>query len=224
MIGTAPSNTVYCAASILETNCAANPPSHGVEISSAVATARMATFGSFMSSRALALPLAPGLIRLWRSSTRGLPNPVLQRSNRIQPLRDIRLDVLPQAIECGVVRALLPQLRNGCVGFLARHSTTDEIGPVRQRLERVSSLLANLEHSELRGLCTDLEHRGRRVQLLATDAAKDGVGASEVTELLPNRLQNDSPVLLLRDALERSRTKRRARKAEHVRGVDQQLD
>ena len=62
LTGRTPSETVYCPASSLETICAARP--RGAGASSAAATIRIATFGSFMSSRALvraAYPSGAGL-------------------------------------------------------------------------------------------------------------------------------------------------------------------
>src|SRR6185437_4543377 len=111
LAGSAPSETVYEPASSLETTCAAS--SRGAGTSSAVLTARIATFRSFMLSRALVLLLPLGRRHFaWDRAARRLPNPVLQRRTRIQPLEYVGLDAPPQAVEGCVVRAVLPELGN----------------------------------------------------------------------------------------------------------------
>src|SRR5829696_4235447 len=110
--GKPPSDTEYCPASSLETSCAASP--RGAGTSSAVVNVRMAAFSPFILSRALILLLPLGRRRLarWRAPGR-FPNPVLQRSARIQPLEYVRIDALPQALEGRAARPLLPQFGDG---------------------------------------------------------------------------------------------------------------
>src|SRR6476620_7157259 len=112
-MGRAPSLTENWPASILETICAASP--RGAGTSSAAATQRMATFGSFMSSRALVLHLPLGRRRrlCGGGPNGGFANSGLQRSTRIQPLRDIRLNIVPQATVRGFVGPVFPELGNG---------------------------------------------------------------------------------------------------------------
>src|SRR6187431_2035909 len=105
-MGREPSLTENCPASILETICAASP--RGAGTSSAAAAQRMATFGSFMSSRALVLqlPLRRRRRLYGRGPNGGFANPGLQRSARILSLRDIRLNIVPQATVRGFVGAV----------------------------------------------------------------------------------------------------------------------
>src|SRR5512146_2395747 len=151
LAGRTPSETEYCPASNLETICAASP--RGAGTSSARVKLRMATFGSFISLRALVLllPFGRPLAGWW--SARGFTNPVLQGSARIQPSKNVRLDVVPQAVEGGAVCAVFPQLGDGRGRILAGHSAPDEIGPNGERLEVASALLAHAEFLELRRFC-----------------------------------------------------------------------
>src|SRR5215468_6621318 len=112
LLGTAPSDTEYCPASIFETICAASPPGAG-SVSAAVKT-RMATFGSFISFRAhVLLPFGRLRTLCGRWTSWGFSNPVLQRRPRIQPSKNVRLNVVPQALESDVVRPIFPQSGNG---------------------------------------------------------------------------------------------------------------
>src|SRR5690242_20812939 len=101
----------------------------------------MATFGSFISLRALAL-----LLPLWRlalagwRATWGVPNPVLEGGPRVQPSKNVRLYVVPQAFEGLVVGAVLPELGNGRGRVFGGHAPRHQARPDSKRLEVASVL------------------------------------------------------------------------------------
>src|SRR6478672_11091216 len=159
LLGTTPSDTEYCPASIFEATCATSPPLAG-SVSAAEKT-RMATFGSFISFRArVLLPFGRLRTLCGRWTSWGFSNPVLQRRPRIQPSKNVRLNVVPQAHEGGVVSAVFPEPDNGRGRILARDTSSHQVGPDGERLDVAPTSRLILESGELRRLRARLEHRG----------------------------------------------------------------
>ena len=134
-----------------------------------------------------------------------LPNAVLQRSSGTQPLKNVRLNVVPQAMEGGVIGAVLPELVNCRERLVLRNAAGEEVGPDRERLEFVRPCWRTRNALELLGLRAGLEHRGRGLELAVAHVAEPSAGRAKADEAAPDRLDDLAIVRLLGDALERAR-------------------
>src|SRR4029079_9672956 len=195
LLGTTPSDTEYCPASIFEATCATSPPLAGSV--SAEEKTRMATFGSFISFRArVLLPFGRLRTLCGRWTSWGFSNPVLQRRPRIQPSKNVRLNVVPQAHESGVVSAVVSQTGNSRVRILAGNTARDQVGPNREGRQIASPPLFVLEDRELRRLRSGVEHRGGSHKLLFVDASQRISRRPQQHKLSPNR-RDDLPAISL---------------------------
>src|SRR4029078_5381379 len=156
----------------------------------------------------------------------GFSNPVLQRRPRIQPSKNVRLNVVPQAHESGVVSAVVPQTGNSRVRILAGNTARDQVGPNREGRQIASPPLFVLEDRELRRLRSGVEHRGGSHKLLLVDASQRIPRRPQQHKLSPNRRDDLPAISLARDAEVRDRaqglggqTPRFDRAGEHEGGV-----
>src|SRR4029079_4194459 len=164
LLGTTPSDTEYCPASIFEATCATSPPLAGSV--SAEEKTRMATFGSFISFRArVLLPFGRLRTLCGRWTSWGFSNPVLQRRPRIQPSKNVRLNVVPQAHESGVISPVFPEPDYSRERILTRNVARHEIGPHGEGRQITAPVLLVLEHGQLRRLRSGVEHSGGGCQL-----------------------------------------------------------
>ena len=115
-------------------------------------------------------------------------------------MRDIRLDVRPQAVEGRVVGAVLPELGDRREGIVVWNLSLEKIGPHHKRLQVVSSLFARAEHRELRRLGSGTENGCAGSQFLIVDCSENLSRRAQQIQLLSNCFDNFSAIGTLSEA------------------------